>query len=123
MLNVHGLVIVASEIVWEQAYQHTTIVKFEVASEALSGETTRHMISISIPNDKVQSFKQDLEVGKVCEIVLANLDEKPIKNSENYIKKYTYIEFRTRYENFRILQPCIYYSGLKNITESVATNE
>jgi hypothetical protein len=123
MLNVHGLVIIATELQAESKYQYTSLLKFEVASETISGDTMRHSIVVSVPNNKAESFKQDIQVGKICEIVYATWEEFTSLKTQDTNKKYSRVEIRVKSEHFRILQPCVYYADIPNITAMEKPNE
>jgi hypothetical protein len=117
MLALHGLVIIAEEIQQELTYPYTSILKFEVASDDGAGKTSRHYIDLYVPKDKLAEAKDRIKVGSVCEIVHGTWAEVAGKQVENNPRRYSKVELKIKWENFKVLAPCVYYDKISGITE------
>lgn len=116
MLSVHGLVIVAEDINSINPYQYTTNIKFWVASDIGNGKTQRFQLEVSIPNSQLETIKKKIQIGKVCEIVKADIIEIPPK-VEIPNRFTSNIVLKCKSENIKFLSKCIFYEDISNITK------
>ncbi len=113
MLSVHGLVIISSSI--EQEYKNTfgSRITFWVSSDIGDSKFQRFKVNLWIPNKDIESVKNKIEEGKVCEIVKADIKEIPSKYPDY---KFTSIVLECKLENFKFLSVCIYHEDIIGIT-------
>lgn len=116
MLTAHGLVIVAEDISSINPYQYTTNIKFWVASDIGNGKTQRFQLELSVPNSQVELVKSKIQIGKVCEIVKADIFEIPPK-TEIPNRFTSNIVLKCKSENFKFLSKCIFYEDIQDITK------
>ncbi len=124
MLSAHGLVIIAEDISSCVSYNYLTIIKFWVASDMGNGKTQRFQLELSLPNKQLDEIKPKIQIGKVCEIVKADIIEIPPK-IEIPTRFSTNVVIKCKLENFKFLSKCIYYEDLPAITipEEIKPNE
>lgn len=116
MLAAHGLVIIAEAIKSTQKYEYISVVKFWVSSDIGGDKTQRFLLELIVNNKDMEEAVAKLEVGKICEIVKADVREVPQK-LENPNRFTTNIVLACKYENFKVLAPCIFYENLSGITK------
>lgn len=118
-LSTHGLVIIASGIIWERRYEHSTYYVFQVASDNTDGTTTRYEISLSVSNYRAEQIRDKIQVGTVCEIVLGTLVSKQTTSDTELPQSIKQsISINVKQEQFKFLKPCIYYEGIRKVTEA-----
>lgn len=121
MLAAHGLVIIAEEIQSEQTFPYTSLLRFWVASDVGEGKTQRFLLSLYVPHKNLNEVKSKIQVGKVCEIVKADITE-IVPKSEVANRFSTNITISCSLKNFKFLAACIYYENMINITTKEDTN-
>ena len=117
MLHLSGLVVIASEDVKEIAFEYNSILKFEVASDIGNGKTQRHYINLTVPKKQVEEVKSKLVMGAVAEITHGTWNELTSSTHEEGRIRYSKVELKVKWENFKILKLCVYYEGVENITK------
>lgn len=118
MLAAHGLVIVAEQIKSIDSYEFTSRLKFWIASDIGQGKTQRFLLELVVPNKELEIVKPKIEIGKVCEIIKADIRE--IQAKTDIPNRFTTnIVLLCKLENFKFLTRCIYYEDLPNITKEI----
>ncbi len=119
-LTCHGLIIIASEVLNKYINKYSTTLVFQIASDNSNGTTVRYNLSLTVNNDMVAEIESKIQVGTICEIVSATLvdSSNTIPNTEvntNPISARLTLKVNT--QSFKFLKPCVYYPGIKKITE------
>lgn len=121
MLSAHGLIIIAEEIQLIQNYTFTSLIKFWIASDIGEGKTQRFLLNLFVPIKELDTVKSKIQIGKVCEIVKADITE-VVSKFENPNRFTTSITISCKLENFKFLSACIYYEDMNGITTKEDTN-
>ncbi len=117
MLSVHGMVIIATDIIKEYATKGGMFLSFWVSSEIRNKQTARYPINLWVSNDSLEEARQKIKPGSVCEIIKGSINSPMNKINGDPTKDLIGVKLDVSWVDFRVLKVCVYYEGIPGITE------